>query len=226
MLQIYWRKISRHTKLIRNVTILAFLLSLFSYTLPRTFYIVQTRYIVAQDPLPITEIDEEARQYNWRTSEYIVFALKDWIDGTTFKKKVMIELISRGVDEDKLEFEEFVKSIGSSATRSQILIIVQDPKEDRARLLADSVQKIVEEQHSDFIPQLASSPAQLSRIDGDLVEEISPSLQQKLSIINHLLFAFLVGVGAAITVEMFMPRLDSKQEVERIGVTILGQIPE
>jgi hypothetical protein len=208
------------------VAVITFLASLFFYSFPRTFYVVETRYNVAQDPLPITEIDEEARLFNWRTSEYIVFGLKDWIDGSVFSKEVIAEMIARGVDENDLDLEDVMESISSNASRSQLFVTVQADTEEKAWIMAMSVQKIVEEKHSDFIPQLEFDPARLDRVAGDLVEEFSPTLVQRVSLLRNIVFAVIAGIFAAIIVEIFTPRLDSKQEVEHIGMIVLGQIPE
>ena len=55
-------------------------------------------FLVSQEPLDSTLEIEEERYNLWVTSEYVVWGLSDWANGTKFAQEVSEQMILDGYD--------------------------------------------------------------------------------------------------------------------------------
>ena len=58
------------------------------------------------------------------------------------------------------------------------------------------------------------------------VAEIGPSLRDRLELPMRLLIALAAGIGLAFLAEYLDNRVRSREDVEELGLTVVGEIPK
>lgn len=95
-----------------------------------------------------------------------------------------------------------------------------------AQVIGRAVAETLEEEGSQIITRYLQVPdAQVVLLDAPAVTVLGPSLRQRLEIPLRVGLALLAGLALALVVEYFDTRLYQREEVERLGLAVLGEIP-
>lgn len=195
-----------------------------TYNPPGSFYSVGVRFIVGQEPTDAAATEDEERYYNWLTSEYIVNGLTDWIRGERFAAAVSAQLAQEGVD---VPAGEIRGSLAADNTRSMMTVILNSGR-DQATVeqMINAVITILTTQNADALPQLGDEPAVLVQLDTPIVNQIAPGLRSQLDLPLRVALALGAGIGLAFLVEYLDPTVRGRDELERSGWVVLGEIPK
>lgn len=195
-----------------------------TYNPPGSFYSVGVRFIVGQEPTDAAATEDEERYYNWLTSEYIVNGLTDWIRGERFAAAVSAQLAQEGVD---VPAGEIRGSLAADNTRSMMTVILNSGR-DQATVeqMINAVITILTTQNADALPQLGDEPAALVQLDTPIVNQIAPGLRSQLDLPLRVALALGAGIGLAFLVEYLDPTVRGRDELERSGWVVLGEIPK
>lgn len=205
-------------------TLIVLVVGLVTYNLPGSFYSVGVRFIVGQEPTDAAATEDEERYYNWLTSEYIVNGLTDWIRGERFAAAVSAQLAQEGVD---VPAGEIRGSLAADNTRSMMTVILNSGR-DQATVeqMINAVITILTTQNADALPQLGDEPAVLVQLDTPIVNQIAPGLRSQLDLPLRVALALGAGIGLAFLVEYLDPTVRGRDELERSGWVVLGEIPK
>ena len=216
----YWKIFKRRWLIVLIPALIVLVVGLATYTPPPPAYNVGLRFIVAQAPAVASDTDEQ-RYYNWLTSEYIVNGLTDWVRGTEFATAVSTELAAQGLE---VPAGAIQGGLVPDNTRSMLtLSLTYGDPEVLANMMA-AVAKVLIEQNA--LPQLGGETAELIQLDQPVVNQISPGLRSQLDLPLRLILALGAGIGLALLAEYLDPTIRERDEVVKMGLEIMGEIPK
>lgn len=205
-------------------TLIVLVVGLVTYNSPGSFYSVGVRFIVGQEPTDAAATEDEERYYNWLTSEYIVNGLTDWIRGERFAAAVSAQLVREGLD---IPAGEIRGSLAADNTRSMMTVILNSGR-DQATVeqMINAVITVLTTQNAEALPQLGDEPATLVQLDTPIVNQIAPGIRSQLDLPLRVALALGAGIGLAFLVEYLDPTIRGRDELERSGWVVLGEIPK
>lgn len=216
----YWKLLRRRWLLIAIPTIIVLVVGLATYTAPPPQYNAGVRFIVAQVPSPAAASTDEQRYYNWLTSEYIVNGLADWVRGGAFATAVSQELARRGLDVPPA----VIQVVPDNARSMLTLSLVHGNPETLAAIM-DAAITVLTEQNAAALPQLGGETAELVQLDQPVVNALPGSLRSQLDLPLRVALALGAGIGLALLAEYLDPTIRDREELEAVGLPILGEIP-
>jgi capsular polysaccharide biosynthesis protein len=218
----YWRLFKRRWLFVVIPAAIVLVVFLIRYQPPPPAYNVGLRFIVGQPPSEGAELSDEERLANWQTSEYIVNGLTDWVRGGSFAALVSERLASEGLAVDAGAIQG---SIAADNTRSMLQLSMTFG--DRALLekMIVAAAAVLVSQNDAGLPQLGGEPASLVQLDQPVINQISSGLFDQLDLPLRLAIALAAGAGLGLLVEYLDPTVRDRQEVETLGLPIMGEIP-
>ncbi len=227
-LRIYLEILRRRWPLIVIPAIIVLILGVVTFSVPPPTYESSVEYIVGQQPAPDTLTEEQARQWAWVVSQYVVNAVTDWTQGTDFAGRIADSLAADYpalTEEFELDTSAVADAVSSTTIRSELTIVVAHADAEVVEAVANLATEVLQE--NDFvIPQLQNMPARAVPIDRVVVEEVAPSLMSyALDIPLRVIVALAAGIGLALLIEYIDPKVRSIAHVERMKIAILGEIP-
>lgn len=221
---------SRRRRAFALTSLIVLLIGLGTYQPPRRFQRIELKFIVSQPPLPSTEEKEEERYNHWVASEYVVFSLSDWANGSTFATDVAESMNKLNYD---MDIEDVDDNMYARAVRSQLTLGVLAKDEQQVRDMALIASELLTAQAGQGIPQLQLQAADIFPIDpiaDPLVEEVdidelNASVGSQLSLLLRVLIAIVAGIAAMLILELYDPTIRNRNAIEALQLPILGEIP-
>jgi len=99
------------------------------------------------------------------------------------------------------------------------------PDGEQLQLIAQAARQALEEENAKYFTQLGSEGAQVFVIDSPRVVSLGISLKDRLELPIRVLLGFIAGVGLAFLVDYLDDTIREPEEVEALGISVLGQIP-
>lgn len=187
-----------------------------------TAYAVTVRYTAATPPGQDGISYEDESYFPWVASEYLVGALKDWVRTSSFATEVSAMLAAEGITLDRGAIQG---SISAEHVRSVMTITVTRPDAAEAVALAEAVGRVLRERTSEYFPQVGAEAASVIALDLPSAGAVPPSISSRLDPLLRFAIGLAAGVGLAFLIEYLDPRLRERQELERMGFTVLAEIP-
>ena len=212
--------IRRRGLLLAIPTAIVLAVSLATYTPPPPLYNAGVRFLVAQSPSPAAATTDEERYYNWLASEYIVNGLADWVRGGAFAAAVSQELAQQG-----LEVPPGAIQVAPDNARSMLTLSLVHGNPDTLAAIMEAAIRVLFEQNAAALPQLGGETAELVQLDQPVVNQLPGSLRSQLDLPLRVLLALGAGLGLALLVEYLDPTIRDREELEAVGLPILGEIP-
>ena len=218
----YWKLFKRRWLLVFLPAVVVLAIGLATFQSPPPVYNVGVRFLVSQPPSEGADMADEQRYYNWLASEYIVNGLTDWVKGGTFATAVSQELAAQGLDVPAGAIQG-----GLAADNARSMLIVSLTYGDGKVLAAmmAAVAKVLQEQNS-VLPQLDGETAVLVQLDQPIVNQIPAGIRSQLDLPLRILLALGAGVGLALLIEYLDPTIRERDEIEKLGLPIVGEIPK
>lgn len=217
----YWQMVKRRWLLMVIPAVVVAAVALLTYSPPGPVYNVGVRFIVGQSPAAEAAVADQERYYNWLTSEYIVNGLTDWVRGTGFAEAVSAELAQQGVAVPPGAIQ-----VGADNTRSMLTISLSYPESETLAAMMKATIQVLTEQNAAALPQLGGETAVLVQLDQPIVNQIPPGIGSQLDLLLRLAVALAAGIGLALLVEYLDPTIRDREEVARLDLPILGEIPK
>ena len=93
-------------------------------------------------------------------------------------------------------------------------------------LFLNAVISVLTTQNADALPQLGDEPAALVQLDAPIVNQIAPGIRSQLDLPLRVALALGAGIELAFLVEYLDPTVRGRDELERSGWVVLGEIPK
>jgi capsular polysaccharide biosynthesis protein len=221
-LRAYWQLIRRRWLLVVIPTAIVLVVALTTYSRPGSLYNAGIRFIVGQAPSEAASTSDEQRLANWKTSEYIVNTLADWVRGGQFAELVSVQLGEQG---HSLPAQSIQSSVASDSTRSMMVLsmTLNDPLvlEEAINAAAD----VLIAENSAGLPQLGGVPAELVQLDEPIVNQVPAGIIDQLELPVRIAIALAAGIGLALFVDYVDPTVRDRKELETMGLEVVGAIP-
>lgn len=219
----YWKVLRRRWLLALIPAVVVLIVGIATYNPPPPVYNVGVRLLVSQPPAPVALESDEDAYYTWLESEYIVNALTDWVNGNRFGAAVSAQLVEQGIE---IPPGAIQAGLVADNTRSMLTLSLTygDPAALEAMIAAAVT--VLQEQNAEALPQLGEQPAQLTLLDTPVVNQIPAGFRSQLDLPLRLLLALVAGVGLAFLLDYLDPTVRERQEVEALGLLLLGEIPK
>jgi capsular polysaccharide biosynthesis protein len=217
----YWQIFIRRWLFVAIPTAIVLVIGLATYQTPPPAYTVGVNFIVSQQPSAAAAAEDQERYYAWLTSEYIVNGLADWVSGNTFKTAVSAKLAEQGYD-----IPAGAIGIVADNVRSKLQLSMSHNDPDALAAMMDAVIAVVTEQNAAALPQLGGETAVLFLVDEPIVNQIPNGIRSQLDLPLRVGLALIAGIGLALLAEYLDPTVRSREEIEQMGLDVLGEIPK
>lgn len=218
----FWKIIKRRWWLIIIPPIVVAAFSLATYSPPPSAgYNVGVNFIVSQEPAEQSANPDENRYYNWLASEYIVNGLTDWVIGNEFKTAVSQQLASQNIEAPPHTFNVVADNV-----RSKLQLSIQHGDAETLAQIMEAAIVVLTEQNTTALPQLGGDTAVIVLVDQPFVTPIGQSIRSQLDIPLRIALALIAGIGLALLVEYLDTTIRDREEVEKLGFDLLGEIPK
>lgn len=218
----YWQVLKRRWLYVLIPTALVLALGLITYSRPATLYNAGVRFIVGQEPSGAAALSDEERLANWKASEYVVNTLADWVRGGQFAELVSQNLAEQGIS---VAPQAIVAGTTSDSTRSMMVLSITYTDAAALEQIMHSAARVLIEQNQHGLPQLGGETAQLVQLDQPIVNQVSAGITKQLDLPVRIALALLAGVGLAFLVDYLDPTVRERNELERMGLSVIGAIP-
>jgi capsular polysaccharide biosynthesis protein len=219
----YGKLLLRRWLLMLIPAVIVLVLGLVTYKAPPPLYHVGVRFIVGQAPSTAAAASDEERYYNWTTSEYIVNGLTDWVRGGRFAEAVSQRLAEQGVIVPPAAIQG---GLAADNARSMLSLSLTADNAETLAAMIEAIITVLTEQNSQGLPQLGGETAVLVQLDQPIVNQIPTGIRSQLDLPLRILLALGAGVGLALLAEYLDPTLRDRDEVEAMGLPVIGEIPK
>ncbi len=219
----YWTRLKRRWPLVLLPAAIVLLVGLLTYRAAPPAYNSGVRFIVGQEPSETAALRDEDRYYNWLTSEYIVNGLTDWAQGGDFAQAVSDHLAVQGIE---IPAGAIQGGLAADNARSMLTLSLTAGDANSLAAMMDGVVWVLINENARALPQLGGETAVIIQLDQPVINQIPPAIRSQLDLPVRILLALAVGVGLALLVEYLDPTIRDRDEVQRIGLSILGEIPK
>jgi len=164
----------------------------------------------------------DPRYYAWLTSEYLVDDFTEVVRSQLFAENVSQRLAGQNLQVPAGVIQ------GSAATGKQHRIITLNftwGDKPQVQQIAGAAAAELSEKAPEYFQQLGTNGAGVTLIDGPTVSVVGPSVRDRVELPLRVLLGFLVGVGIVFLLHYLDNSIRRADELEAIGLTVLGQIP-
>ncbi|MDT8305263.1 MAG: hypothetical protein RRC07_04955 [Anaerolineae bacterium] len=218
----YWRVLRRRWLLALIPAVIVLALGLATYRAPAPLYNVGVRFIASQTPAPQAAASDEEGYHTWLESEYIVNGLAAWVRGNRFGVAVSDELAQRNVS---VAPGEVSGGVVVDTSRSMLTLSLMHSDPDVLAAMMDAAITVLQEQNAQALPQLGGQAAEVIVLDDAIVNQLPPGLGSRLNLLLRVGLAIAAGLGLAFFVDYIDPTVRARDDVEALGLTVLGEIP-
>jgi capsular polysaccharide biosynthesis protein len=203
-------------------TAVVLVVGLVTYSPPGTAYNAGIRFIVSQEPSEAAAESDEERLANWQTSEYIVNGLTDWVRGGQFAQLVSEQLAESGLNIDAGAVRG---SIAADNTRSMMTLSMTFGDAAALEAMMNAAAAVLVEENEVGLPQLGGETAALVQLDQPIINPVTAGILEQLQLPLRIVLAVGAGVALAFLVDYLDPSVRSKEELEEMGLAVMGEIP-
>ncbi len=221
-LRAYWLILKRRWLLVVLPAAVALAVALITYRTPGPLYNAGVRFIVGQSPADSTAESDEERLANWKTSEYIVNTLADWARGGQFAGMVSQRLAEQNIQVDPIAIRD---SIVTDSTRSMMTFSMNYGDAATLARMMDEAAYVLVEENAAGLPPLNGAPAEVIQLDQPIVNRVPRSILDQMDLPLRVFLALAAGIGLALLVEYLDPTVRDRDDVERMDLLVIGEIP-
>lgn len=219
----YWRILRRRWLLVVIPTAVVLAIGLLTYRPADPIYNAGVRFIAGQAPLVDSNISDEQRLANWKTSEYVVNTLADWVKGGQFAALVSQDLEEQGIE---VAPGAIVAGTASDSTRSMMVLSMNYHDGAQLQEIMNAAARVLIEENDKGLPQLGGEAAELVQLDPPIVNQVPPGITKQLELPLRIVLALIAGIGLAFLVDYLDPTVRERRELETIGLAVIGEIPK
>lgn len=183
-------------------------------------YVVPLSFSVGVQPA--NPGDGEENYYTALASEYLIDDLSEIVRGSEFASAVSERLAAQGITVAPGALQGSTQA-GKLHRILNVVITWNNP--DELAAIGDAVIATLHESATEFMPRLFAQNGAAYLVNRGGVTEIGPSLRDRLELPLRLLIALAAGVGLAFLAEYLDNRVRSREDVERLGLRVVGEIP-
>jgi capsular polysaccharide biosynthesis protein len=172
---------------------------------------------------PQNPADGEEAYYTALASEYLIDDLAEVVRGSEFAAAVTQRLQTQGITVPPGALQGSTQA-GKLHRILNVGITWGNPNE--LALIGDAVAATLEEEAVTFMPRLFAQNGAAYLVNRGGVGEIGPGLREQLELPLRLLLALAAGIALAFLADYLDDRVRSREDIERLGLSVVGEIPK
>ena len=219
----YWKILRCRWWIITGLTLVALVGSIVFRSHPTPMYQAAMRFTIGVAPESDRErVTMDPLYSAYLASEYIADDFTEILKSESFASDVSERLESEGIVVPPGAIQGF-----TVAEKQHRILTMQItwPDGEQLQLIAQAARQALEEENAKYFTQLGSEGAQVFVIDSPRVVSLGISLKDRLELPIRVLLGFIAGVGLAFLVDYLDDTIREPEEVEALGISVLGQIP-
>jgi len=218
----YGKIVRRHLWVIILLPLVALIAGLPFRTPHTPFYQASMRFTIGVNPpsdIPLTGED----LYNYElASEYFADDFSEIVKSQAFAQDVNERLEAMGVAIPA----GAVQGYTVAAKQHRILTVrITWPDRQELEAIGQATISALEEESERYLPQLGAVGAQVFVIDPPTLSPLGIPLRQRLDLPIRILLGLIAGIGLAFILDYLDDSLREPEEVEALGIPVLGRIP-
>jgi capsular polysaccharide biosynthesis protein len=182
-------------------------------------YSATFRYSAAQVLEAIPNRDGDYQDV-WLASELTVNALTDWVRTSSFVNEIQQLTRERGV-----EINPAALGVAADNRRSVGQVTLSYPDAAGLDAIVRAAQDILRTRAQNYFPQLGQQPAQVTILDVAQAVAAPPPVANRLAPFIRIGLGLLAGIALAFLAEYLDPNLRRREQVESLGLPVIGSIP-
>jgi protein tyrosine kinase modulator len=179
------------------------------------------RYSAAQDMTAVPRQTGD-NQDVWLGSELTVNALTDWVRSGSFRQEVLTRATALGLPVTDLS----ALGIAADNERSLGQLILSWPDATQLATIAQAAVDVLQTRTALYFPQLGGAPASVSILEAPAISPAPPPLTDRYGPLLRVGLGLLAGIGLAFLAHYFDPMLRRREDVEALGLPVVGTIPK
>ncbi len=160
--------------------------------------------------------------YTALSSEYLIDDFSEIVKGSEFARVVSQHLADQGI---QVAPGQIQGSTQTGELHRILTVTVYDSDPARLEAIADAVITTMTQDAHLFMPRLLEDQGAVYLVNRGDVVPIGPGLKQRLDLPLRLVLALLAGVGLAFLVNYLLPRIYTREDLEALGIEVMGEIP-
>jgi capsular polysaccharide biosynthesis protein len=221
-LRTYWKILIRRWWLVVVPVVVVALWTLVTYVRPVPTYRVVMRFAAGTKPVGLSE--DYDRYYSWATSEYIANGLADAAMGHVFAGRVASRLEKVG---HAITPADIQPRVVTDSDQSILVVYLMWPDSEQSIDVAEAIGAELSENGAAYFPQLEGVEPAVRLLDTPLPTPIAPGLRaQLMDPAIKIGLAASLGVALALLWHYLDPTVREAQELESMGLAVLGEIPQ
>jgi capsular polysaccharide biosynthesis protein len=193
-----------------------------TYHRPAPTYSATLRYTASQPGSLVNSPGYDPNYYRWLTSEYIVTALRSWVQTGSFAEAVSAELTAKG---QSVPAEALRGALGADNARSILVVSLNWGDASQVPPIFDAITTVLQNENGGVFPQLGGLAAVVQPLDPPGVVPLAPSLRARLDLPLKVALGLAVGVGLALLAHYLDPFVRDRRDLDRLGLPVAGEIP-
>ncbi len=182
-------------------------------------YSTMIAYSAAQSMEAIPRVEGDYQDI-WRSSELTVDAFTEWVRGSQFAREVAAVAEARGVTINPLALAINADNEGSVGR-----IYLSWSNADELTTIAESVIEVLRTRSQDYFAQLGGEPAAVTVLHQQPITAAPPPLTDRFGALLKIGIGVIAGLGLAALAHYLDPFLRRRDDVEALGLKVLGSIP-
>ena len=225
-LRVYWDILQRRWWLPLGLAALVALISavqLRPWQTPPPSYSASMRLLVGVLPATDGATAYDPRYYAWLTSEYLVDDFTEVVRSGLFARAVSERLADQNITVPPGMIQ------GSAATGQQHRIITLNfswGDAEELTAIANAAATELQENATRYFQQLGTENAGITLLDGPAVGPVGRGLRDRLEWPLRVGLGLLLGIGLVFLLDYLDTSIRNRQEVEALGLRLLGEIPK
>jgi capsular polysaccharide biosynthesis protein len=182
-------------------------------------YTTTIRYTAAQT---LEAIPDRQGDYQdvWLASELTVRAFTEWVRTGRFAEEV-----AQVAGQSGLQIDAGALSIAADNERSIGQVFISWRDRDELATIAQAVITVLQTRSQAYFPQLGGQAARVNLLDDPRIVSAPPPLTDRFGPLLRLAVALVGGVGLAFLIEYLDPTLRRAEELEALGIRVIGSVP-
>ncbi len=152
----------------------------------------------------------------WLSSELTVNAFSDWVKGSSFKTELAALVPDANLD---------ALAIAADNAHSVGQVYLSYPTADGLQALGDAAIKVLSTRSQAYFAQLGGQPAALTVLGQTPVTPAPPAITDRLGPLIRIGLGLIAGIGLAFLAHYLDPLLRRREDVESLGLPVVGSIP-
>lgn len=235
-LQYIWEIIKRRKRrwlLIFVPIIVLYLIAAFRFVtepeadLVDPFYSTTISFVVGQSPFEDQDLSDEDRYNNWLSSQFIAVNVFDWVNGTDFSIRLQDRLKEKGI---VVSLDDLKEGRSIQAVRSSVVLSIANSEREMVQAIAESAIDVLVNDTTGLLPQAGDSEVEFFQLDKIVISKVEPPTPRGPiwhfdQVPAKLPSALIAGVALFLLSWFFDPTVRARQDVVRLGLPILSEIP-